>query len=66
MSREAPAGSSPFLDVAVEAVRRAGEIQLAHLARSIRITEKGAVDIVTDADIEVETMFRALVADRFP
>jgi myo-inositol-1(or 4)-monophosphatase len=66
MSREVPAGASPFLATAIEAVRQAGVIQLAHLQRGITITNKGEVDIVTDADIEVETMFRAMVAERLP
>jgi myo-inositol-1(or 4)-monophosphatase len=66
MSPDVPAGASPLLATAVEAVRQAGAIQLAHLQRGITITNKGEVDIVTDADIEVETMFRAMVAERFP
>jgi myo-inositol-1(or 4)-monophosphatase len=55
-----------FLDAAVEAVRRAGEIQLARIDRDFRVTSKGAGDIVTEVDVEVETMFRAMIADRFP
>jgi len=66
MSPDVPAGASPLLATAVEAVRQAGAIQLAHLQRGITITNKGEVDIVTDADIEVETMFRAMIAERFP
>jgi myo-inositol-1(or 4)-monophosphatase len=59
-----PAG--PFLATAIEAVRRAGAIHLAHLETTFGITRKGATDIVTDVDIEVETMFRAMIGERFP
>jgi len=61
-----PEAGGLLLSTAIEAVERAGVIQLEHLARSVRITEKGAVDIVTDADLEVERMFRAMIAERFP
>ena len=55
-----------FLATAVEAVVRAGGMQLAYLARGVRIDKKGAIDLVTDADVAVETMFREMVAERFP
>ncbi len=61
--------SSPdpaFLATAVEAVVRAGGIQLAKFRSGVRIDKKGAIDLVTDVDVEVERMFRALVAERFP
>jgi myo-inositol-1(or 4)-monophosphatase len=32
----------------------------------LRIEKKGAIDLVTQIDREVETMFRALIAERFP
>ena len=32
----------------------------------MRIDKKGAIDLVTEVDVEVERMFRALVAERFP
>lgn len=60
------AAASPFLAVAVEAVLKAGATQLAHLERGVTVTEKGRADIVTDVDVEVETMFRVMIADRFP
>src|SRR5690606_34517405 len=32
----------------------------------VRIDKKGTIDLVTDVDLEVERMFRALIAERFP
>jgi myo-inositol-1(or 4)-monophosphatase len=61
----APAGSDD-LALAVEAVTRAGELQLARLATGIHVREKGPADVVTDVDLAVEAMFRALVAERRP
>jgi myo-inositol-1(or 4)-monophosphatase len=61
-----PETRSPFLSAAVEAVLKAGEIQLAHLGTNFRISRKGEVDIVTAVDLEVEAMFRAMVRQRFP
>jgi myo-inositol-1(or 4)-monophosphatase len=55
-----------FLATAVEAVLRAGEIQLDRLGGEIGIAKKGAIDLVTDVDLAVERMFRAMVAERFP
>jgi myo-inositol-1(or 4)-monophosphatase len=54
-----------FLATAVQAVIKAGAMQLAgidHLA----IEKKGAIDLVTQVDRDVERMFRALIAKRFP
>src|SRR5580692_1703023 len=56
----------PELTLAVEAVRRAGEMQLAGRGPHLRVTEKSQANIVTDVDVAVETMFRTLVASRFP
>ena len=55
-----------FLATAVEAVLRAGAIQMAHLGTEMNITKKGAIDLVTDVDVEIETMFRQMIATRFP
>lgn len=55
-----------FLATAIEAVTRAGDIHLSKFRSGIRIDKKGAIDIVTEVDVEVERMFRALVAERFP
>ena len=55
-----------FLSTAIEAVVRAGDIQMARLGHEIRIDKKSAIDLVTEVDLEVERMFRQLVAERFP
>ncbi len=57
-----------FLATAVEAVQQAGAIQMAHFGRPMRIDKKGdgQIDLVTEVDVAVERMFRALVAERFP
>ena len=55
-----------FLSTAIEAVVRAGDLQLAKFGRGVRVDKKGTIDLVTEVDLEVERMFRALVAERFP
>ncbi len=55
-----------YLATAVEAVLRAGRIQMAHFGTQLKIDKKGAIDLVTEVDVAVERMFRALVAERFP
>jgi myo-inositol-1(or 4)-monophosphatase len=55
-----------FLSSAIEAVVRAGDIMMARFGRDMRIDKKGTIDLVTEVDVAVERMFRALVADRFP
>jgi myo-inositol-1(or 4)-monophosphatase len=54
-----------FLATAVQAVIKAGAMQLAGIDH-LHIEKKGAIDLVTQIDREVEQMFRALVAERFP
>lgn len=52
---------------AVEAVLRAGAIQLAHFRRDVRIRQKSSsIDLVTQVDEAVEREFRACIAARFP
>ena len=55
-----------FLTTAIEAVVRAGELQMAQLGQAFRIDKKGTTDLVTEVDLAVERMFRGLIADRFP
>lgn len=61
-----PSGRHPFLAAAIEAVLKAGDIQLKHLGTDFRVTAKTGTDIVTEVDLEVEAMFRAMIAARFP
>jgi myo-inositol-1(or 4)-monophosphatase len=55
-----------LLATAIEAVTKAGQIQMEFLDTGFKVTKKGTIDLVTDADVAVETMFRALIAERFP
>ena len=55
-----------FLTTAIEAVVRAGDLQMAHFGRDFEINKKGPIDLVTEVDLAVERMFRALIAERFP
>jgi myo-inositol-1(or 4)-monophosphatase len=55
-----------YLATAVDAVVRAGEIQIGRFGSQVKIEKKGTIDLVTDVDVEVERMFRALIAERFP
>ena len=55
-----------YLTTAIEAVIRAGDIQMAHFGRDFQVNKKGSIDLVTEIDVAVERMFRDLVAERFP
>jgi myo-inositol-1(or 4)-monophosphatase len=57
--------SPKFLATAIQAVTRAGAMQLAGIDH-LKIEKKGAIDLVTQIDKDVERMFRALIAERFP
>jgi myo-inositol-1(or 4)-monophosphatase len=54
-----------YLATAVQVVIRAGAMQLAGIDH-LHVEKKGAIDLVTQIDRDVERMFRALIADRFP
>ncbi len=45
---------------------RAGDVQMAHYGRDIRVSKKGAIDLVTEVDVRVELEFRTMIAERFP
>jgi len=55
-----------LLTTAIEAVVRAGDLQMAQFGRDFRIDKKGTIDLVTEVDVAVERMFRAMIAGRFP
>jgi myo-inositol-1(or 4)-monophosphatase len=55
-----------FLATAAEIVLRAGAIQLARSKSGFTVQKKGAIDLVTEVDLECERMCRAVIADRFP
>jgi myo-inositol-1(or 4)-monophosphatase len=55
-----------FLATAVEIVLRAGAIQMERRESGFRVAKKGAIDLVTEVDLECERMCRTVVAERFP
>lgn len=55
-----------FLATAIEVVLHAGEIQRARFGTVMRVDKKGAIDLVTEVDLEVERAARALLGSRFP
>jgi myo-inositol-1(or 4)-monophosphatase len=55
-----------YLATAIEAVIRAGEVQLARFGSDLRVDKKGAIDLVTEIDLAIEREFRAMIAERFP
>jgi myo-inositol-1(or 4)-monophosphatase len=55
-----------LLTTAIEAVVQAGDLQMAHFGGTFQVDKKGTIDLVTEVDLAVERMFRALVAARFP
>jgi myo-inositol-1(or 4)-monophosphatase len=55
-----------FLATATDIVLKAGAIQMTRRATGFRIDKKGAIDLVTEVDLECERMFRAVITDRFP
>ena len=55
-----------YLATAIEAVIHAGEVQLSRFGTGVRIDKKGAIDLVTEIDLQIEREFRAMIAERFP
>lgn len=55
-----------WLATAIDAVLRAGELQAARFGTAMRVDKKGAIDLVTEIDVEIEAEFRDLIARRFP
>jgi myo-inositol-1(or 4)-monophosphatase len=55
-----------YLDAAVEAAREAGSILVAEFARPARISYKGEVDLVTQADQRSEEAIVSRLHSRFP
>lgn len=61
-----PAPDPLFLATAIEAVVRAGAMQMERFGKAMRVDKKGVIDLVTEVDVAVERMFRALIRERFP
>ena len=55
-----------YLATAIEAVIRAGDVQMARVGEHQHIEKKGIIDLVTETDREIEQQFRALIGSRFP
>jgi myo-inositol-1(or 4)-monophosphatase len=55
-----------FLTTAIEAVVKAGDLQMAQFGGEFQIDKKGIIDLVTEVDVAVERMFRAMIGERFP
>src|SRR5688572_33219717 len=55
-----------FLTTAIEAVVRAGDFMMSRLGSEVHIGKKGTIDLVTEVDVAIETMFRQMIAERFP
>jgi len=55
-----------YLATAIDIVLRAGDIQMRHFGRPFDVVMKGSIDLVTEVDLEVERMCRAVLAERFP
>ena len=55
-----------YLATAIEAVIRAGAVQLSRFGTDMRVDKKGAIDLVTEIDLQIEREFRAMIAGRFP
>jgi myo-inositol-1(or 4)-monophosphatase len=51
---------------AVDAVLAGGAIQHARYGQQVRVTKKGAIDLVTEVDLAVERCIRDMLQERFP
>jgi len=58
--------TASYLATAIDAVKRAGAIQMAALGGGFKVHKKGTIDLVTEVDVAVERMIRALIAERHP
>lgn len=54
-----------YLATAIEAVIHAGDVQMSRFGAAMAIEKKGAIDLVTETDREIERDVRALIASRF-
>ena len=55
-----------YLATAIEAVIRAGQVQLSRFGTDMQVDKKGAIDLVTEIDVQIEREFREMIAGRFP
>jgi myo-inositol-1(or 4)-monophosphatase len=57
---------SGYLDTAITAAREAGDLLSKMLQGELTIEKKGAVNLVTNADLASEELIRKIIFDRFP
>lgn len=55
-----------YLATAVEAALAVGRVQRRFFRQNPEISKKGPIDLVTEADVSAERLFRDLIASRFP
>jgi myo-inositol-1(or 4)-monophosphatase len=55
-----------YLSTAIRAALAAGRVHRQYFRQNPEIQKKGPVDLVTQADLEVEREFRRLIADQWP
>jgi myo-inositol-1(or 4)-monophosphatase len=55
-----------YLTTAIRAALAIGRVHQRYFRRAPTIQKKGPIDLVTEADLEGERLFRALIAERFP
>jgi myo-inositol-1(or 4)-monophosphatase len=55
-----------YLDIAVEAARRAGELQRNRLGGKFEVSRKGVIDLVTEVDRESESLIVGILRGAFP
>jgi myo-inositol-1(or 4)-monophosphatase len=61
-----PSDRRQMIEIAIEAARAAGEIQLARYGAALEVRHKGAVDLLTDVDLRCEEAIRAVLCRRAP
>ena len=55
-----------YLQTAIEIALRAGDMQIARQGGDLQVGKKGVIDLVTQVDVDVETLGRSILSERFP
>jgi fructose-1,6-bisphosphatase/inositol monophosphatase family enzyme len=59
-------GANHFLNVAISAAKKAGDIHRKYFERGMKVSSKGVHDIVTNADLEAESKIISEIKRKFP
>lgn len=59
-------GYNSFRKTAVEAARKGGAVLMKHFGTGVKVRHKGAIDLVTEADLRSEKCITDILRDRFP